>query len=177
MAYPCRIAIIAVLICLFAASGATQSAAQDAAQEAASDSFQIGTGFTDAQVDSALADYPEYVRDAYKQTGLVWQGPRRYLTFKEIASYCAPILWFSPDEPLLHGISGKDILQPEAFPFEDQADSPVGYYRIRTVIEDLRDPDENALTDFWGIRMGIKNFGFAPWTQIGYAIEIGAGSF
>jgi len=155
MACQCRIAIIAVLICLFAVSGATQGAGQAAAQEAAPetapetapDSFQIGTGFTDAQVDSLLADYPEYVRDAYKQTGLVWQGPRRYLTFKEIASYCAPILWFSPDEPLLHGTSGPDIRQPMAFPFEAQPDSPVGYYRIRTVIEDLRGPDDNSLTD------------------------------
>jgi hypothetical protein len=32
-------------------------------------------------------------------------------------------------------------------------------------------------TDFWGVRFGIKNKGFFNWEQIGYAIEIGAGSF
>jgi hypothetical protein len=32
-------------------------------------------------------------------------------------------------------------------------------------------------TDFWGVRMGIKNKGFFNWESIGYAIEFGAGSF
>ena len=50
MASHCRIAIIAVLISLFAASGASQSVAQGAEQETAQDSFQIGTRFTDADI-------------------------------------------------------------------------------------------------------------------------------
>ena len=32
-------------------------------------------------------------------------------------------------------------------------------------------------TDFWGVRFGLKNKGFLNWNQLGYAIEIGAGSF
>jgi hypothetical protein len=32
-------------------------------------------------------------------------------------------------------------------------------------------------TDFWGIRMGVKNKGFFNWESIGYAFEFGAGSF
>jgi hypothetical protein len=32
-------------------------------------------------------------------------------------------------------------------------------------------------TDFWGVRVGVKNKGFMNWESIGYAIEVGAGSF
>ena len=106
---------------------------------------QIGTGFTDAQIDSAMADYPEFVRDAYKQTGLVWQGPQRYLSFSDFASYCAPIVWFSPDEPLLYDATGKEIRMPTAFPFEEQVDAPVVYYRIRTITRDNRHGEGDPL--------------------------------
>ena len=32
-------------------------------------------------------------------------------------------------------------------------------------------------TDFWGVRLGMKNKGFLNWESIGYALEVGAGSF
>ncbi len=35
----------------------------------------------------------------------------------------------------------------------------------------------SKLTDFWGFRVGIRYLGFGNFHQIGYAIEIGAGSF
>ncbi len=30
-------------------------------------------------------------------------------------------------------------------------------------------------TDFWGVRVGVKNKGFFNWDSLGYAIEVGAG--
>lgn len=66
--------------------------------------------------------------------GMVWHGSDRTMTFKQLASYCAPILWFSPDEPLLDDRTGQDILIPTFFPNEEGVDRPVGYFRIRTII-------------------------------------------
>jgi hypothetical protein len=81
-------------------------------------------------------------RDRYRRTresmaeveGLVWAGDDSLKTYDDLAALCAPILWFSPDEPLIEGSMGKDIRMPMAFPFEDQADAPVVYYRIRRLL-------------------------------------------
>ncbi len=72
--------------------------------------------------------------------GVVWYGMDSTLTVERIAAYCAPILWFSPDEPLLDDRTGKDIRIPHAFPFEDAPDAPVVYYRLRKVY--ARDDNE-----------------------------------
>ncbi len=66
---------------------------------------------------------------------VVWAGNNPKMTFAELAAYCAPILWYSPDEPLLNGASGKDIRLPEPMPFEQEAEAPVAYYRVRTILE------------------------------------------
>ncbi len=73
---------------------------------------------------------------------IIWSGTDPIMTFKELASYCAPILWFSPDEPNLERAEGKDIRLPVAFPFEEQPDSPLVYYMVRTLMTrpDLVDP-------------------------------------
>ncbi len=34
-----------------------------------------------------------------------------------------------------------------------------------------------SLTDFWGVRAGIRYVGFGEFDEIGYAIEVGAGAF
>jgi len=65
----------------------------------------------------------------------VWYGPREEMTVEEFVAYCAPVLWFSPDEPLLMDLTGKDIREPEPFPFEDNPDRPVVYFRLRRVVE------------------------------------------
>ena len=31
-------------------------------------------------------------------------------------------------------------------------------------------------TDFWGLRLGVKNKGIFNWSEMGYALEFGAGS-
>ncbi len=68
------------------------------------------------------------------RVGIVAQGTNPMVTFRDFANLCAPVLWFSPDEPNLLGAKGKDILLPLAFPFEGVAETPVVYYRIRTLL-------------------------------------------
>jgi hypothetical protein len=72
---------------------------------------------------------------------VVWIGDEPTLTFAELAAYCAPILWFSPDEPLLDELerpAGIDI--PMAFPFEEPGAGPVVYYRVRNVVRSSEEP-------------------------------------
>jgi len=82
---------------------------------------------------SRLAKTADPCCDLKDVPGVVWYGLDSTMTVERIAAYCAPILWFSPDEPLLDDQKGKDIRIPEAFPFEDAPDAPVVYYRLRTV--------------------------------------------
>jgi hypothetical protein len=82
---------------------------------------------------SRLAKTTDPCCDLKDVPGVVWYGLDSTMTVERIASYCAPILWFSPDEPLLDDQTGKNIRIPEAFPFEDAPDAPVVYYRLRTV--------------------------------------------
>jgi hypothetical protein len=66
---------------------------------------------------------------------VVWAGADRHMSFDTLAAHCGPILWFSPDEPLLDGVErpgGIDL--PMAFPFESPGEGPVVYYRIRRII-------------------------------------------
>ncbi len=72
---------------------------------------------------------------------IVWHGNDTKMTINKLASYCAPVLWFSPDEPLLMEAEGKEIRLPEPFPFEDDPEKPVVYYRIRNI---LRLPDADG---------------------------------
>ena len=66
--------------------------------------------------------------------GIVWYGSDPKMTFEELASYCGPILWFSPDEPLLDFTPGAKIMIPEPVPFEEPANAPVVYYRVRELL-------------------------------------------
>ena len=92
-----------------------------------SDSYAREETFVDTvDVDNIdLKDYPM----------VVWTGMEKpVMTFAELASYCAPVLWFSPDEPILEGTTGKEIMVPTSFPFEEKATTPVVYYRFRNII-------------------------------------------
>jgi hypothetical protein len=67
---------------------------------------------------------------------VIWFGDTPTLTFAEIAAHVAPILWFSPDEPLLSGLERPGQINiPMAFPFEQDAGRPVVYYRVREVAQ------------------------------------------
>ena len=73
------------------------------------------------------------VHDEYRTPYVFWAGTNPKMTLQELASYCAPIFWLSPDEPLLNRKKGKDIRIPEPYPFEEKSDSPVVYYQLRLV--------------------------------------------
>lgn len=66
---------------------------------------------------------------------MIWSGSDSLMTYQELASYCGPILWFSPDEPNLNRAKGKDIRVPMNFPFEPDLDAPLAYYRVRTLLQ------------------------------------------
>jgi hypothetical protein len=73
---------------------------------------------------------------------IVWSGSDSLMSFEDLAAYAGPILWFSPDEPLLNGKIGTEIRIPEPFPFEDAPDRPVVYFRVRNVVTDTGKPGE-----------------------------------
>jgi hypothetical protein len=67
--------------------------------------------------------------------GAVWWGTERRMSLTQFASYVAPIYWFSPDEPSMGELEGKDLRVPEALPFEDRPDAPVVYYQYNVIGE------------------------------------------
>jgi hypothetical protein len=84
---------------------------------------------------------------------VVFVGADSLLTFDELASYCGPILWFSPDEPLLRHVRNDplEVDLPTAFPFQESDGGPVVYYRVRKLVvnHDVSEPvrDPNRLGD------------------------------
>ena len=64
--------------------------------------------------------------------GIVWWGPEFEMPISRLASYAAPVFWHSPDEPEMEGLSGADLMVPEAFPFQE-AESPVVYYQLKEI--------------------------------------------
>ncbi|MCH7548361.1 MAG: hypothetical protein IH969_02295 [Candidatus Krumholzibacteriota bacterium] len=99
---------------------------------------------------SAEETYPaERIKSA---SLVVWYGKNETMTVEQFAAYCAPVLWFSPDEPLLREHTGKDITIPEPFPFEDDPGRPVVYFRLRHVIE--RSDEEGPGYEYTGGEKG-----------------------
>ncbi len=93
----------------------------------------IGTATAPAKkIDYKLNDLPccgyEHI------SPIVWSGRDPRMALERLAAYCGPILWFSPDEPLLQGAEDTGILIPAAFPFEAKPDTPVVYYRLRNIV-------------------------------------------
>ncbi len=66
--------------------------------------------------------------------GIVWWGTETEMTVERLASLAAPIFWFSPDEPLLRGTEGREIMMPEHLPFEDSASAPVVYFQLDEIV-------------------------------------------
>jgi len=79
-----------------------------------------------------LKDFP--CGDYVDLQAVVWSGHDTRMSIADLAAYCAPVLWFSPDEPLLNGQVGKAIAIPEPFPFESPAAGPVVYFRVRSIL-------------------------------------------
>ena len=64
--------------------------------------------------------------------GVIWKSKGNLISFKSLAEYAAPMLWFSPDEVLLFDENGKKQL-PNTFPFDTPSSDPVVYYKLRNV--------------------------------------------
>jgi len=102
-----------------------------------------GAGFTqDAPPTSACCSH----EDVGDEGGLIWTGHEKTMPIERLVGYAAPILWFSPDEPLLKGgqgrrtLKGKDIALPEPFPFDESTDQPVVYFRVRRILQRVDEP-------------------------------------
>lgn len=74
--------------------------------------------------------------------GAVFWTTERKLTIRQLACYCAPVYWFSPDEPTLNNKQGKNIGIPSALPFEFSPGIPVVYYQYNRILvrEDADNP-------------------------------------
>lgn len=82
-----------------------------------------------AQYADSLFDVSDDQRDF-----LLWQGVDPKMTALEFASYCAPVFWYSPDEPELHKKSGKEVNIPRPYPFQPDSGKPVVYYQIAEIL-------------------------------------------
>ncbi|MBE2218609.1 MAG: hypothetical protein IAE90_10415 [Ignavibacteria bacterium] len=63
-----------------------------------------------------------------------WEGSDSVMSLQKLASYCAPVFWFSADEPELYNKKGKDIKIPVHFPFDKPTDTPVVYYQFKNFV-------------------------------------------
>ena len=84
--------------------------------------------------------------DLARVPGVVWAGSDSVMTVERFASYCAPIIWFSPDEPLLTRARGKDIRLTQHMAFEEDPGAAVLYYRVNDVAV-RRDAEGPATSD------------------------------
>lgn len=85
-----------------------------------------------SELQSQIIDYNDSIeRNAQFN---FWAGPRSKMTALEIASYCAPVFWFSSDEPELHNKKGKEINIPRPYPFDSATSKPVVYYQIKNLL-------------------------------------------
>lgn len=122
----------------------------------------------------------ESVVEKSRNTFRIWEGTDQVMKVSKLAAYCAPIFWFSADEPELDNKKGKDIDIPTYFPFESKTDSPVVYYQISSIlkkssstkkcfIKDFENPDSSVinLSEVSGINIDYTHF---------YNFEAGLGS-
>ncbi len=77
-------------------------------------------------------DDPRYKRKV--KTYMIRESMDPIIKASDLAAYCAPIFWFSADEPELKNRSGKNIRIPSEFPFENKTDTPVVYYQITYIL-------------------------------------------
>lgn len=90
----------------------------------------------DARADNPKFDIRSIPCCQYKPyQAIVWSGTDSLMTIAALAAYCGPILWYSPDEPLVEDTPGLEMRMPTAFPFEETPDAPVVYYRVRSILK------------------------------------------
>ncbi len=82
----------------------------------------------------AIADKEDTQAEESHNFILFWEGTNPLMKMSDLVAYCAPVFWFSPDEPELGTRQGKDIKIPAPFPFDDDAETPIVYYQVPKVI-------------------------------------------
>ena len=104
--------------------------------------------------------------DFSKVHGAVWWGTETKMPIERFVSYMAPVLWFSSDEPSLHGASGLAIRTPEPLPHEPRPDRPVLYYQLNVVFKrpDAKGPAVvHDTLDLTNMALGVlKYFAYYP---------------
>ncbi len=108
-----------------------------------------------------------------------WEGTNPKMNLADLAAYCAPIFWFSPDEPELMNMKGKDIRIPAAFPFEEQVDAPVVYYQVREILIRADTTGQAFLRDSENVGDSVVDLGLVVGFNIDYnhyyKFEVGLG--
>src|SRR4030095_11844570 len=97
-----------------------------------------------------------------------WQGTRTKMTIKEFASYCAPVFWYSADEPSLKRAKGKQIMIPQNFPFQKSNGRPVVYYQIPYIISRDNKQGPAFVTDRDNFENSIINLDNISGVEIDY---------
>ena len=83
---------------------------------------------------SAQRSYDDARYKRKVKTYMIRESKDPIINASDLAAYCAPIFWFSADEPELKNRSGKEIRIPSEFPFENKTDTPVVYYQITYIL-------------------------------------------
>ncbi|HMT11889.1 MAG TPA: hypothetical protein PKA39_09750, partial [Ignavibacteria bacterium] len=108
-----------------------------------------------------------------------WEGKDSVMSLKKLAAYCAPIFWFSADEPELFNKKGKDIRIPVHFPFEIPTDTPVVYYQFKNFVargDDEISPYVKDTSDGADKKVDLKKFSaFEIYYSHFYSNEAGLG--
>ena len=81
---------------------------------------------------------------ALQSNGVVWCGDAPSVRLHDVVERSAPILWFSPDEPLLRSAGVKFSKTPTRLPFDSvpkEPDTPIVYFQLKWMTIGARTTD------------------------------------
>ncbi len=159
-----RAAGVIAVVCVAALSGTTAVRAQTLVPLSSGSGGSSGPGdAAPADSEPCVCDWP---LDDSGKPGLVWRG-RTSPTPDDMAAMIAPVLWFSPDEPLLTGEHGP---VPGPAPCDRPSQAPIVYYQVVGIhLADgmaVASPIEREPDLFRKARgLVIKFFFYYPWDR------------
>ena len=137
---------------------------------------------SDILLNNSLAQEIIYTKKFLRQRKpfIIWEGTNPIMKASDLAAYCAPVFWFSADEPELRGKSGKKIKIPSNFPFESRSDSPVVYYQLTYILTKDKTSGPAFKKDYFDIGNSVIDFrqvrAFDIYYNHYYKFEAGLGS-